>query len=157
MNIVFDLDDTLADTGHRQHFVEGAERDFESFHRAAEHDKVIVPMQKTFIALKHFYLPPGTGSRKSGSFNHIEIWTGRNQLYRPMTVHWLQRNRIMPHRLRMRADGDFRPDREVKGEWLADFRSNGTDVDIIFDDRARSIAFWREQGILALDVKGNPW
>ena len=156
MNIVFDLDDTLSDTEHRQHFVEGAERDFESFHAAAINDKPIEPMRELFVAMKHFVLPREVGGR-ANKFNHIEIWTGRNEKWRADTVRWLQLHGMLPHRLRMRADGDFRPDTVVKGEWLAEFRRNGTDIDLIFDDRAKSIAFWRGRGILALDIKGNPW
>lgn len=72
MNIVFDLDGTLADCRHRVHFVTGEEKDWDSFYGACIYDEPIKAMVDLFRDLR------GT--------NHIEIWTGRPERIRRPTA-----------------------------------------------------------------------
>ena len=50
-----------------------------------------------------------------------------------------------------RAEGDYRPDTEVKGEWLASCPEGERPV-LVFDDRTKTVAWWREQGIMCAQV-----
>ena len=92
MLIVFDLDGTLSDDSHRQHYVAKPNRDFKSYYAGMSLDKPIVPVVNTMLAL--------------AARHDVEIWTGRPEQYRQCTVDWLLG---IPYiRLRMRADGDNR-------------------------------------------------
>jgi len=140
MFIVFDLDGTLADDSHRQHHITGDVKDWDAYFAACEDDVLIEPVAAILRAL-----------REDQSANHrIEIWTGRSAKYHRQTDAWLTEHNLWYDSLRMRPDGDFRPDTVVKGEWLAECGYNRPDL--IFDDRTESVAFWREQGITCLQV-----
>ena len=140
MFIVFDLDGTLADDTHRQHHITGDVRDWDAYFAACGDDEPIQNVGEILRALE----------RKG---HQVEIWTGRNNHWREVTRQWLDTHRMNGLAglvLRMRADGDFRPDTEVKGEWLAECGDHPPDL--IFDDRTKSVAFWRSQGITCLQV-----
>ena len=87
----------------------------------------------------------------------MEIWTGRSDACKELTNRWLGLHGVgkasnYEYLVRMRADGDHRPDTVVKGEWLED---SDYWPDLIIDDRAKSVAFWRSHGIVCLDVAGH--
>ena len=140
MFIVFDLDGTLADDTHRQHHIIGEPRDWDAYFAACGGDALVQPVATLFRALRvHAF-----------GKHRVEIWTGRSEKYRRETDAWLTEQQLWYDALRMRPDGDFRSDTTVKGEWLA--ACGDARPDIIFDDRTKSVAFWREQGITCLQV-----
>lgn len=101
---VFDLDGTLADSGHRQHFLDGRRRDWERFFSAAPHDP-----------------PLGEGVRlvmASAGECEVVYLTGRPERCRRDTLDWLERQGLPKGRLHMRRDGDRRPARRTKLEVL---------------------------------------
>ena len=143
MFVVFDLDGTLADDTHRQHFLEQTPKDWDGYFSACGDDTPIWPVR-------------GLWSMINACGHRVEIWTGRSDKYLHETEEWLQYHLypaeawgIKRWTIRMRPDGDFRPDTEVKGEWLAEC---GPPPDLVFDDRTKSVAWWREQGITCLQV-----
>ena len=146
MFVVFDLDGTLADDTHRHHFLDQTPKDWDGYFAACGGD---APIQSVVDTLKALY-------RDS---HRIEIWTGRSDSVREITEHWFD-GPLYSHLdplvampgiiLRMRPAGDFRPDTEVKGEWLAECGNDRPDL--VFDDRTKSVAWWREQGITCLQV-----
>ena len=86
------------------------------------------------------------------SHHRVEIWTGRSDRVREKTETWLAKhtktfNRYKPE-LRMRKDGDFRPDTEVKAEWIKEYGK----PDLVFDDRNKVVNWWREQGIVCCQI-----
>jgi len=101
---VFDLDGTLADTGHRQHHLEGPRRDWDGFFAAAVDDPP---------------LPEGV-RLVLGSADECEIryLTGRPERCRRDTLAWLTRHGLPKGRLYMRRDSDRRPARHTKLEVL---------------------------------------
>ena len=146
MFIVFDLDDTLSDTTHRQFILEQEfETDSEkwnAFFDACLMDTPNVPIVKLLDTLA------------ASTNNHrIEIWTGRGEQVREKTLAWLnQHTQYFKYsfiNLRMRPEGDFRPDTEIKAEWMQQHGS----PDIVFDDRNKMVNWWREQGITCCQVK----
>ncbi|MFI6647936.1 hypothetical protein ACIBI8_09900 [Streptomyces sp. NPDC050529] len=101
---VFDLDGTLADTAHRQHFLEGSRRDWAGFFAAAPDD-----------------LPLPEGVRlavRSAEDCEVVYLTGRPERCRKDTVAWLARQGLPEGRLHMRRNDDRRPARRTKLEIL---------------------------------------
>ena len=145
MLVVFDLDGTLADDLHRQHHLDQETKDWDGYFAECGKDQVIEPVAAIARALTSQTLPDGT-------FHWIEIWTGRSEAYKPETVEWLCANRIPFQYLKMRPEGDYRPDTVLKGEWLNDPRLYGEKPDLIFDDRTKSVEFWRKHGIVCCQV-----
>ncbi len=101
---VFDIDNTLAGTDHRQHFLERRPRDWDvalAVERAADCEVV--------------YL------------------TGRPERYRAHTAEWLTRHGLPEGRLWMRGNQDRRPARTAKLEVLRRI-ARGREVRMLVDD-----------------------
>ena len=141
MNIVFDLDGTLADTAHRVHYLEQKPKDWGGFFAAAKDDPPIAVTCKVFLRLH----------MASTVDDHVGIWTARPERFRRDTLEWLNRQGLWHAHveLRMRPEGDYRHDTIVKGEWLAE---SPWRPDVVFEDRARMVEFWRSQGITCYQV-----
>ncbi|MGW0846227.1 phosphatase domain-containing protein [Streptomyces sp. NPDC002787] len=101
---VFDLDNTLADTAHRQRFLEVKPRDWDAFFAAAPQD----PPLAEGIAL----------ARESAEECEVMYLTGRPERCRRDTVDWLAAHGLPEGRIWMRRDNDRRPARRTKLEIL---------------------------------------
>lgn len=136
--MVFDLDGTLADVEHRRHFVHGQkDKDWTAFFAACVDDKPILPV----IAAFHSF-------RQSGA--RVEIWSGRSDEVRAESDAWLERFVGQGTAVtRMRAQGDYSPDDELKQSWLL---SEPRKPDLVFDDRDKVVAMWRRHGIRCAQV-----
>ncbi|MFC8272534.1 hypothetical protein ACFUJR_08330 [Streptomyces sp. NPDC057271] len=110
---VFDLDNTLAGTAHRQRFLERRPRDWAAFFAAAPHDP---PLAKG-VAL----------CLEAAEECQIVYLTGRPERCRRDTVAWLAAQGLPEGDLHMRRDRDFRPARHTKLEIL---RRLGRDRDV---------------------------
>ncbi|MEV6957639.1 hypothetical protein AB0M97_00200 [Streptomyces sp. NPDC051207] len=101
---VFDLDNTLADTAHRQKFLERRPRDWDAFFAAAPHDPP---------------LPQGVAmARESAGECEVVYLTGRPERCRQDTLDWLDAHGLPEGRVHMRRDNDRRPARRTKLEIL---------------------------------------
>ena len=151
MFIVFDLDDTLADTTHRQRIL-GDEsypskaKMWDAFFSECYKDEPIKPMLdllSTLAITRHRH--------------RVEIWTGRSDRVKDITIEWLitytplNHNTIHLIPIRMRPDGDFREDTEIKGDWIKEYGK----PDIVFEDRNKMAKWWRAQGVTCCQVKEN--
>lgn len=145
MFIVFDLDDTLANTDHRQHILEmefPEESDkWNAFFDACTGDSPMVGVIKLLDALAWF------------SAHRVEIWTGRSDRVREQTEAWLMYHVQYFHKveLRMRKEGDYRHDIEIKQEWIDEFGK----PDVVFDDRNKIVEWWRDMGVTCCQVKNS--
>ena len=137
--VVCDLDGTLADDRHRQHYLEQQPQDWESYFAACGDDIPVWPVIMVVNALWG---------------GQVEIWTGRSEVVRETTVQWLANYGIRYTKLRMRPEGDYRPDTELKGEWLAECDPPPW---VVFDDRSKSVAWWRSQGVVCLQVADHDY
>ena len=147
MNIIFDLDGTLALVDHRRHLVDGSEgkKDFDAFHRACVDDPPNMPIIKLtrYFALLSF---------------HIEIWSGRSSAVRQQTTDWLTRNEVKFDVLRMRRTGDYTPDNLLKEFWFDNWLGIYKPPEglannlLVFDDRDKVVAMWRRRGITCCQV-----
>ncbi|MEV6806337.1 hypothetical protein [Streptomyces sp. NPDC051132] len=101
---VFDLDNTLAGTAHRQHHLEVRPRDWEAFFAAAPQD----PPLAEGVAL----------AVESAHACEVVYLTGRPERFRRDTREWLAAHGLPEGRLFMRRDADRRPARSTKLEIL---------------------------------------
>ncbi|MEU1708586.1 hypothetical protein ABZ478_25055 [Streptomyces sp. NPDC005706] len=101
---VFDLDNTLADTAHRQHFLEGRPRDWDAFFAAAAADPPLA--EGVTLALE------------TARECEIVYLTGRPERCRRDTLDWLAAHGLPEGRVHMRSNSDRRPARFTKLEIL---------------------------------------
>ncbi|MEV3856393.1 hypothetical protein AB0J38_18965 [Streptomyces sp. NPDC050095] len=116
---VFDLDGTLADTAHRQRFLEGRPRDWDAFFAAAPADPP---------------LPEGVALAREAALEcEVVYLTGRPERCRADTTAWLAAQGLPDGRLHMRRNDDRRPARRTKLEVLRRI-ARGREVRMLVDD-----------------------
>jgi hypothetical protein len=131
---VFDIDGTLADIGHRLHFIEHQPKNWDAFYGACHEDTPIPAACRL-------------ASDLSGA-EEIVLLTGRPEAIRIETDLWIRaRAMLLCSRLYMRADGDFRPDVVVKAELMEKLRDDGWRPLMVFEDRGAVVAMHRAKGI----------
>lgn len=136
---IFDLDGTLALDFHRKHFLHQTPRDWNSYFEACDLDELNVPVAEIMRTLM--------------LYDPVAIITGRTEKVKSKTLHWLNENGIQYSYLKMRKEGDFRDDCEVKSELLQELTDEtGLQVKAIFDDRQRVVDMWRANGFTCLQV-----
>lgn len=142
-SIIVDIDGTLSNSSHRQHFMETTPKDWKSFYKDMFADR---PNDWCRLILKNM-------KRRFW----IVLVSGRPSEYREITLQWLVKNDIPFHELHMRGDGDFRPDYVIKKEIL-DKQIKPFHHDILFciDDRKQVVDMWRKEGLVCLQcAEGN--
>ena len=142
MNVIFDLDGTLALIDHRRHFVEHPAKDWDAFYKACVDDKPNIPIVQLIIDL---YWHRGY---------YIEIWSGRSDIVKQETVEWLEKYFIRYHALVMRKEGDYTPDEKLKEKWIDERFTEYRKIrpTLAFDDRDKVVAMWRRRGITCCQV-----
>lgn len=141
--IVVDLDGTLCDTSHRQHFVEQTPKDWDSFYAGISDD----PIHNHIDKLIHRYW--------HDEFDcDIVFLTGRSDKYRKATLDWLYTHNYHSRmfELYMRKTGDYRPDYVVKLEIAKENDLTPENVEFILEDRSSVVQMWRAQGYKCLQV-----
>ncbi|MFF8828713.1 hypothetical protein [Streptomyces sp. NPDC015131] len=116
---VFDLDNTLSDTAHRQRFLERRPRDWDAFFAAAPHD----PPLATGVRM----------CREAAGECEVVYLTGRPERCREDTVAWLAAHGLPDGALHMRRPQDRRPARVTKLEILRRLAA-GREVRMLVDD-----------------------
>ncbi|MBT2443794.1 hypothetical protein J7E93_27590 [Streptomyces sp. ISL-36] len=116
---VFDLDNTLSGTAHRQHFLERHPRDWDGFFAAAPDD----PPLAQGIAL----------CQEAARECEIVYLTGRPERCREDTVAWLAAQELPEGPIHMRRNADRRPARVTKLEILRRL-GGGREVRMLVDD-----------------------
>lgn len=169
MDIIFDIDGTLADASHRLHFINDTaywksrdgkppSPDWESFLASdlVSKDEIIRPIWTLMDSLL-------------ASDHGVLFITGRRESERAMTEEWLSRvncdvRRMTSSRIRsqnwpkltlplyMRQNGDRRPSDVVKREGLQRARADGFVPELVFEDRNADTAMWRSEGLICCQV-----
>ncbi|MGW5430087.1 phosphatase domain-containing protein [Streptomyces sp. NPDC004059] len=116
---VFDLDNTLADTAHRQHFLEARPKNWAAFFAAAPAD----PPLAEGIAL----------AVESARECEVLYLTGRPERYRHDTLDWLAAHGLPEGRVYMRSNADRRPARFTKLEILRRLAQD-REIRVLVDD-----------------------
>ena len=139
MDIIFDIDGTLADLTHRRHWVTTKPKNWPAFDKGIPND---APFED-IIYLNRVLFELG---------NRIILVSGRSDRTRAQTLKWLTEHGVQFHGLMMRKDKDYRSDDIVKEEILDELLRQGYDPKMVFDDRDRVVAMWRRRGIRTLQV-----
>ncbi|MFJ1602655.1 hypothetical protein ACIOHS_04690 [Streptomyces sp. NPDC088253] len=116
---VFDLDGTLADSAHRQRFLERKPRDWDAFFAAAPQD----PPLAEGVAL----------ALRSTEECEVVYLTGRPERCRRDTVEWLAAQGLPEGRVWMRRDDDRRPARRTKLDVLRRLACD-REIHVLVDD-----------------------
>lgn len=166
MDVIFDIDSTIADPTHRLKFIEDPayfkpggitrdlKRDWDTFLSPEQLllDKPILPMWELMLSLVR-------------TNNRILLITGRNESCRDATLDWIQSHSTGPFSivysalyvtlwprikfpLYMRADGDRRPSHEVKQGAMMRAIEDGFTPVMAFDDRKSDAEMWRRNGLI---------
>lgn len=157
MDIIFDIDGTVANLDHRLGLVRSHPRNYEAFEAAVAQDGVIEHVKYLYDSL----LTNGVGTR-------ILFASGRSERCREETTKWLYDNGFKEwEELYMRPDKiegtdrkDTRPDTVIKAEILEHMRADGYDPKICFDDRIGYISkggssvvqMWPKNGVFCFCV-----
>ena len=168
MDIVFDIDSTLADPSHRLHFIKDMAYwvskpgrlpgpDWESFlsPEALAKDTINLPMWVLLDSLvaRHHRVIFITG-RKESTRDITEKWfLDKSCAYRgyiSTKIIWNTPDRKLP--IYMRKDGDRRPSHVVKEEGLMAARADGYAPTMAFEDRASDAEMWRRNGLLCCQI-----
>lgn len=143
MIYIFDIDGTIADISHRLHLIQGENKDWDSFYKACVDDKPIEPVINVLQCLAQ----------------HAEIWffTGRSDIVKRETEEWIIDNtELVQFKLRMRKNGDYRPDHQIKESWLNTLAAPDTAaremLQGVFEDRKSVCDMWRKNGIKCFQV-----
>jgi len=140
--VVFDLDGTLADIGHRVHHVRDGNRNYDAFFAACPDDLPNVPVVASLRA-------------HQDAGHRVEIWSARSDRVRAETVEWLASVGIDPRLLvNMRSASDQTRDVELKRSWLHALHPDER-PDLVYDDRQSVVDMWREEGLACFQVIAN--
>ena len=140
--IIFDLDGTLADIEDRRQLCtkENGKMDWNRFFdpENIKLDKPNIPVIMMAQALD------AIGYK-------IAIFSGRSASTLDATKKWLHEYGIEYNAFKMRPKRNFRPDEQLKLEWLndMDWKDN---VEMVFDDRQKVVDMWREIGLTCMQV-----
>jgi hypothetical protein len=146
---IFDLDGTLSNPEHRRHWVEKANPTRDDWHRFyldCINDSVNIPVMTTLMALY-----------ERGC--EIQIWSGRDEMTRELTITWLQaamfssRTTVEQLLVHMRPHDDTTPDHQLKRAWLNQMsKMDRARLVAVFDDRQKVVDMWRDEGIACFQV-----
>lgn len=142
MDIIFDIDGTLANIQHRRHWVQSKPKNWTAFIKASKFD---TPNSDIVWMLTTFF---NVGCR-------ILISTGRNELDRDITTTWLDDVagiKNMYEKIYMRALNDYRQDSIIKSEILDQMYNDGYNPTMAIDDRNQVVDMFRSRGLRCLQV-----
>lgn len=140
---VFDIDGTLADLSHRLKWIQGEKKNWNKFYEEVEKDEVIEPIANVFRTLSLCLM------------NGVKVIciTGRPERTRVATLQWFENKvGVKPLELYMRKNHDYRPDVEIKKEWVEKLRETGYLIQLAFEDRDRVVKMYRDLGIQCCQV-----
>jgi FMN phosphatase YigB (HAD superfamily) len=138
--VVFDLDGTLADTGHRLHLLKYKPKKYDEFYELCGRDELNEDIASLFRLFS------------SNIGWKVIICTGRRSSTFEATHKWLTRHKLRYDELHLRKDGDFRPDEIIKSEMLDKLIEKGDKPDLVVDDRDKVVKMWRDRGIRCLQA-----
>lgn len=134
--IVFDLDGTLANDNHRNHWLQMRPKRWTEYFKECHKD---LPNTQVIKICNQLY--------RLGYW--VVILTGRSDEVKYQTEKWLMQNNVHHSELIMRPEGLWIEDIEFKKDAIASYMHR---IQWAFDDRNRSVKMWRELGITCFQV-----
>tara|TARA_Y100000389_G_C17313864_1_gene439402 strand:- start:125 stop:556 length:432 start_codon:yes stop_codon:yes gene_type:complete len=136
--ILCDIDGTVANNYHRQHFLEG-KKDWDGFFSELINDK---PINKIISIL---YTEVEKGS-------DIIFITGRPERYRYSSNLWLKQNFSFDYKLYMRKNGDQRNKLIIKKEIFMEYCKD-LKIILCIDNDEELIRQWNELGLKTINAE----
>jgi len=138
--VICDLDGTLCDGTHREHFLQSEKKNWYAYFLAMGDDSPIDFVIQWVKELAKDYT--------------ICIVSGRPDTYQTLTISWLDKYAIPYDYLFMRRGSDSRPDVNVKSDILAKMPKE--QIFLAIDDRPIVIRdCWRKNGVKVIPVRGE--
>ena len=135
--ILCDIDGTIANNEHRQHFLEG-KKDWDGFFSELINDKPI------FSIINKVIEEHNTGK-------DIVFLTGRPERYRIKTTEWLKKYFDFEIRLLMRKKNDRR-NKLISKEELVEEQFKYNEIKLIIDNDKELINMWKSKKVSVLDA-----
>lgn len=85
----------------------------------------------------------------------IAIFSGRSKGTQLTTKSWLVRHKVPFHVIKMRPTGKdwmFKPDDQLKQNWLDDLFPDKSNIVCVFDDRDKVVKMWRNNDLTCMQV-----
>lgn len=147
--LIVDLDGTLAINDHRQHFLEGARKDWKSFFAACDKDLPntdVIDIVQRLAAPNHSLHPL-----------KVFILSGRINSLRDTTIAWLSQFVRFEYELTMRPIDDRSSDSDLKKRLAAEIGLTPENVLCVIDDRTSVVEMWRREGYTVLQVEQHDY
>ncbi len=119
--VIFDIDNTISDDSHRQHFLLQNPKNWTGYFEEMYADPETAIGKVVRTLQKHYSLI---------------LFTGRSEKYRETTERWLKNHCIKFVRLYMRKEKDFRSNLLIKKDFLRDVLKQGFNPLFIVDDNS---------------------
>jgi len=140
--VICDIDGTIANNDHRQHYLEG-KKDWEGFFSELINDEPIFPIINKVI-------------EEYNTGKEIVFLTGRPERYRNVTTEWLKRYFDFEIKLLMRKNKDHKNKLIIKRE-IFELNFNVKDIFLIFENDKELIAMWEDIGANIFDVNESDY
>jgi predicted kinase len=137
--ILVDLDGTLCDGSHREHFLQSEKKNWYAYFLEMGNDAPIEFVIQWVKELAKDYT--------------ICIVSGRPDTYQNLTISWLDKYAVPYDYLFMRRGNDSRPDTETKFDILAKLPKE--QIFFSIDDRPCIIDLWRKNGVKVIPARGE--
>lgn len=140
MDYIFDIDDTLSNSSHRDHLLHGPNKDWELYYNLLVEDP---PIASSVAILKAL----------DAAGHRIILCTGRPERYRNLTIQWLQLHNIPANDLYMRQRSEeYLRNYQIKRILLDCIRSDGYYPEAVFEDNPLSVEMWKAVGLQVFQV-----
>ena len=136
--VLCDIDGTIANNDHRQHYLEG-KKDWEGFFSELINDEPIFPIINKVI-------------EEYNAGKEIVFLTGRPERYRYSTTLWLKEYFNFDLKILMREDNDRNNKLKVK-KILFEKNFHVNDIDYVIDNDEELLKQWEDMGIDVYEVK----
>ena len=135
--VICDIDGTIANNVHRQHFLEG-KKDWDGFFSELYKDKPIFEIIDKVNSLEN-------------EGHKIYFLTGRPEKYKLQTKDWLKKYFTFDLELLMRNNSDRRNKIEIKKELFQTYLSS-FEIKVIFENDPNLICLWKKLGLNVFEV-----
>tara|TARA_B100000131_G_scaffold297017_1_gene315414 strand:- start:99 stop:545 length:447 start_codon:yes stop_codon:yes gene_type:complete len=130
--ILCDIDGTVADNSHRQHFLEG-KKDWDGFFSELVND---LPIHSVISLVKN----------EQAKGKEVIFLTGRPERYRYSTTLWLKNYFNFEFKLLMRKDND-QTNKIIVKEEIFDENFSKDQIDYVIDNDEQLLEMWERKGI----------
>lgn len=147
--VLWDIDGTLADGGHRIHLMPEDKThtsNFDAFNKACADDPLVPQTAAIFFALRDQMLAG------EAPFQDFYFLTSRCEVCHDETVEFLNKTGLGVFPMIMRNKDEHRAPVDFKSAMLDDLEAEGIDIYMAFDDDLEVVNMMKSRGIYALHV-----